>query len=525
MFQYLSFIKQLNFFQNLETKKDCYISSIEGVEKKILLVPSNRKTFTIKEKLIVKKNFPHNKVIKFYIENKNGDVLGSLFISVTKNCEGLILPINIKKPSVNLTILTTLESWFTKIVGVEDIYVLTSSFSSKLLKPTNKKTININSSQKLFKLKTQKRKKDNLILTAGPSISNKEIFYANDAAANGWNNSWSKYLDKFEEKFADYIGSKYAIATSSCTGALQIALMALDIGPGDEVIVPDLTWVSTANAVKFVGATPIFADVEFNSWNLDPNSVQKLINNNTKAIMPVHMYGNPASMNKISSLAKKYKLYIIEDAAPAIGASFNGKTIGNFGDFSGFSFQGAKLLVTGEGGMLVTSNYDLYKKARKIWDQGRNPKKTFWIDGPGVKFKMSNIQAAIGLGQLERADELIAMKRRIFSWYYEELSQFKDIQLHQEIDGAKGIYWMSSIFLNSEAKLERNLLIKKLRENKIDSRPVFPAISQYPIWPKKQAPKITALNIGNRSINLPSGVCLKKDEVIFISKTLRNLLS
>ena len=363
-----------------------------------------------------------------------------------------------------------------------------------------------------------------LILTAGPSISSKEAVFAFDAASNGWNSNWSKYLTVFEKKFAEYVGVKYAMATSSCTGALQIALMALDIGPGDEVIVPDQTWVATANAVRYVGAIPVFADIELDTWNIDVRSIEKLITPKTKAIMPVHMYGHPARMTKIVELAKKHNLKIIEDAAPAIGAEWEGRRCGSFGDFAGFSFQGAKLMVTGEGGMLVTNSDELYEKALKIWDQGRNPSRTFWIDADGVKFKMSNIQAALGLAQLERVDELIEMKRRIFSWYQEGLSNTPNITLNQEVQGARSIYWMSSLRLDEGATVSRDELIKKLKEMNVDSRPVFPAISQYPIWPRHQDPQATAMRVGNQAINLPSGVCLTKDEVIYAAKAVEGIL-
>jgi perosamine synthetase len=366
---------------------------------------------------------------------------------------------------------------------------------------------------------------ESLILTAGPSVSAKEGFYSYDAALKGWNSEWSKYLTKFERNFADYVGVKYAMATSSCTGALQIGLMALDIGPGDEVIVPDQTWVATANAVRYVGAIPIFADIELDTWNLDVKSVAGLITNKTKAIMPVHMYGHPARMDGLVALANKYNLKIVEDAAPAIGAEWQGKRCGSFGDFAGFSFQGAKLMVTGEGGMLVTNNDDLYKKALKIWDQGRNPNKVFWIDEDGVKFKMSNIQAAIGLAQLERVDELIEMKRRVFSWYEEILHDVPFITLNKEINQTRSIYWMSSIRLDVDAPISRDELMKILKSRNIDSRPVFPAISQYPIWPKQQSPQPIASLVGNQAINLPSGVCLSKDEVMYVARNIKELLS
>jgi perosamine synthetase len=364
-----------------------------------------------------------------------------------------------------------------------------------------------------------------LILTAGPSISGKEAVYSYDAAVNGWNSSWAKYLTSFEKKFAEYVGVKYAMATSSCTGALQIALMALGVGPGDEVIVPDQTWVATANAVRYIGAVPVFADVELDTWNIDARSIESLITNNTKAIIPVHMYGHPARMTPIVELAKKYGLKIVEDAAPAIGAEWEGKRCGSFGDFGAFSFQGAKLMVTGEGGMLVTNDDSLYQKAYKIWDQGRNPSRAFWIDADGVKFKMSNIQAALGLGQLERVDELIEMKRRLFSWYQEGLDGVPFITMNKEVEDARSIYWMSSLFLDEAAPVSRDELIKLLKSKNVDTRPVFPAISQYPIWPRQQQPQPTAMRVGLGAMNLPSGVCLTKDEVMYVTAQIRQILS
>ncbi len=364
-----------------------------------------------------------------------------------------------------------------------------------------------------------------LILTAGPSISGREAVYSFDAAVNGWNSNWSKYLTSFEKQFAEYVGVKYAMATSSCTGALQIALMALDVGPGDEVIVPDQTWVATANAVRYVGAIPVFADIELDTWNIDVRSIESLITSKTKAIMPVHMYGHPARMTAIVELAKKYGLKIVEDAAPAIGAEWEGKRCGSFGDFGAFSFQGAKLMVTGEGGMLVTNDEALYQKAYKIWDQGRNPSRAFWIDVDGVKFKMSNIQAALGLGQLERVDELIEMKRRLFSWYQEGLDGVPFITMNKEVEGARSIYWMSSLFIDEAAPVSRDELIKLLKSKNVDTRPVFPAISQYPIWPRQQQPQPTAMRVGLGAMNLPSGVCLTKDEVMYVSAQIRQILS
>ena len=346
----------------------------------------------------------------------------------------------------------------------------------------------------------------NKILTSGPSITATERFYAFDAICNGWNNSCYDYIEKFESKFQKYLGVNHCLTTSSCTGALQIGLMALGIGEGDEVIVPDLTWVATASAVLNTGATPIFSDVEPDTYNLNPEEITKHISRRTKAIIAVHMYGHPARMDSIRRIAQEHGLRLIEDAAPAIGAKWQERLCGTFGDFSAFSFQGAKLLVTGEGGMFCTNNTELFLKAKQIADHGRSKNKGFWIDRVGVKFKMSNMQAALGLAQLERIDTLIHLKKRVFQWYYEELKDLKNISLNREIKDAHSIYWMTSIILKDNFPLKRDDFISELLSYNIDSRPFFPSISQYKIWDKKHKPCKVASYLGGRGVNLPSGV-------------------
>jgi len=296
---------------------------------------------------------------------------------------------------------------------------------------------------------------------------------------------------------------------------MHLALLALGIGPGDEVIVPDITWVATANVVTYVGATPIFADIQPDTWCLDPISFEQKVTPRTKAVIPVHLYGHPAPMDEILQIAKRYRLYVIEDAAPSLGAEYKGIKTGTFGDFAAFSFQGAKLAVTGEGGMLLVNNTSLLDKVRKIWDQGRVPG-TFWIDSVGYKYKMSNLQAAIGLAQLERIEELVEAKRRIFSWYEANLHDCASISIQREADWARSIYWMSNIMVHESAKVSRDELIRFLASNDIQSRPVFPAISQYPIWIDRQDPNPAAKAVAQKALNLPSGVCLRKSEVDYI---------
>ena len=361
------------------------------------------------------------------------------------------------------------------------------------------------------------------ILTAGPSISMREITYVNDAVSIGWNHHHSDYITRFEDAFAEYVGAKYAMATSSCSGALHLALLALGIGPGDEVIVPDVTWVATASAVMYTGAKPVFADININDWTINLDSIKSLISDKTKAIMPVHLYGYGAAMTQIMELARENNLHVVEDAAPAIGTEIDGKRAGTFGDFGCFSFQGAKLLVTGEGGMLVTDNEDLFNRAKKDQDHGRKPG-TFWIDELGHKYKMNNITAALGLAQIERAENQIFRKRRINRWYADNLSDLGQISFQSEAPGAQSICWMTSFTLNDGSLISRDELISSLKKDGIDSRPVFPAISQYPIWQYEAEIQKNAEKIGATGINLPSGVLLSQSAIEKVCTSIRKAI-
>lgn len=362
------------------------------------------------------------------------------------------------------------------------------------------------------------------VLTAGPSVTERERAYVLDAAALGWNEHAGAYLERFEAEFAEYVGVRYALATSSCTGALHIALAALGIGPGDEVVVPDLTWVATANAVAYVGAKPVFADVDPESWCLDPAAAEAAVTRRTKAIVAVHLYGHPTDMTALCALARSNGLALIEDAAPSIGAEWCGRRTGSFGDFAAFSFQGAKLCVTGEGGMLVTDDEDLYRRAHKLWDQGRRPG-TFWIDEPGLKYKMSNMQAAFGLAQLQRVDGLIERKRRIHRWYAEAFAGLPSANLQTERPEARSIFWMTNLLLAEDAPISRDELRAALAIEEIDTRPVFPAISRYPVWGGEESPQPIAASIGERGVNLPSGVRLRRTDVERVASAVRRALA
>lgn len=375
---------------------------------------------------------------------------------------------------------------------------------------------------KMVKAITPKKSMDvTLTLTAGPSISNVETALTASATREGWRAHHSDFLIEFEKRFSDYVGSKFAVATTSCSSALHLSLMALGIGPGDEVIVPNVTWVATASAVEYVGATPVFADIELGSWTLSKSSVERLITERTKAIIPVHLYGYSASILEICELAKANGIAVLEDAAPAIGTLFGNRAVGTFGDIGCFSFQGAKMLVTGEGGMLVTDNRELYEAIKKDQDHGRIPG-TFWIDQVGHKYKMPNIVAALGIGQLSSVERQISKKRIINDWYQQALKDIDGFHFQEEIQNSRSICWMTSFYTT---KIPRENIFALLKNANIDTRPTFPSISDYPMWVNiNRTENENAKIVGTYGINLPSGVNLTKNEVYKISDLLKRAL-
>lgn len=365
-------------------------------------------------------------------------------------------------------------------------------------------------------------KPSKMILTAGPSISQKEIKYVLDAVKNGWNFNYRDYLDKFEKAFAKYLGVKYAWTTSSGTGALHAAVLALDIKKGDEVLIPEITFVASANVVEYVGAKPVFVDVERDTWTIDPKDLEKKITKKTKAIMPVHIYGNVANMDAVNKIAKKYGLKVLEDACPAIGAEYKGKKAGNLSDIAAFSFQGAKVLVTGEGGMVVTNDDNLYDKAMYWGNHAKDKHKGFWHTDVGYMYRMANMLGALGLAQLERNDSFITKKRKIFSWYQKRLNDIEGLSLNHEAEGTKSIYWMSSIVLDRDFGITRDELMIKLKKAKIDTRPIFYPLSMFPMWKEQNTPN--AHHLGLNGINLPSGVNLTEEQVDYVAKNVRKFL-
>ena len=366
------------------------------------------------------------------------------------------------------------------------------------------------------------KKYEELILTAGPSITEKEISYVNDAVSNGWNDKWNEYIIKFQDAFARYIGVKHALATSSCTGAMHLGLKSFGIKENDEVIVPEITWIATASSVTYVNAKPVFVDIEEDTWCIDPESVRNAITPKTKAIMPVHLYGHPANMDEIMKISNENDLIVIEDAAPSLGASYKDRKTGSFGHCTAFSFQGAKTLTTGEGGILLTNDSEKFETIEKLGDHGRSLGKKLWNDEIGYKYKMSNIQAALGLAQLERIDELVDKKRQIFSWYKKILGEIEGIKMNVEKSGSRNSYWMTTIVIEKNINISRDQIIQKLKEWNIDSRPTFYPLSHMPMFTTQH--NQNAENFSKNGINLPSGHNLEEKQVEYICQVLQKIL-
>jgi perosamine synthetase len=369
------------------------------------------------------------------------------------------------------------------------------------------------------------------IPVSGPSITQKEIEYVADAAANAWYSQANMYHERFETAFAAYVGTRFASALPSCTSAIHLALLALGIGPGDEVIIPDVTWIASAAPISYVGATPVFADIDPQSWCLAAASFEECLTPRTKAVIPVDLYGNMPNMGALSEIAVRSSVAIVEDAAEAIGSEYQGQKAGSFGSAGVFSFHGSKTLTTGEGGMLVTDSEALYRRVLFLRDHGRNPgEKLFFNTEIGYKYKMSSMQAALGLAQLERIEELIAYKRRIFDWYAAELGDLAGITLNDQPSATKNTYWMVTVILDPHYEIEKDDLVQLMSEAGIDCRPFFRPLSSLPAYAHtEQAQQARQRNtisyrLSPFGINLPCGMNMTEEKVGYVCAALKRIL-
>ena len=357
------------------------------------------------------------------------------------------------------------------------------------------------------------------------NVGEHEVDYAIDAVRHGWGTNCYKCIDLFEERFAQFIGAPYAIATSSATGALHMGMAALGIGIDDEVILGDMNWIASVAPVTYLGAKPVLVDIDPVSWCLDPAAVEAAITPRTKAIIAVHLYGNLADIDALLRIGERHGIPVIEDAAEAIGSIWHGKRAGTLGIFGVYSFHGSKTMTTGEGGMFVTSDAELYARMRTLSNHGREQgeNRQFWPAVIGYKYKISNVQAAIGCGQLDRIDELVDGKRRVFAAYKRGLAGLP-LQLNPEPEGTQNGYWMPSMIVDEGVPFDRDDLLRSFADADIESRIVFWPLSMLDMFEARPENKI-AYSVYPRAINLPSFAGMTDDEVERVCGVVRSYLS
>ncbi|MEY4748202.1 MAG: hypothetical protein RIQ60_416 [Pseudomonadota bacterium] len=338
-----------------------------------------------------------------------------------------------------------------------------------------------------------------------PSITEAEVALVTDAARHGWGPRCYDYIERFEREFAAWLGVRHAIATSSCTGALHLGLAALGVGPGDEVIVPDTSWIASAAPVRYLGATPVLVDVLAHSWCVDPQRVEEAITPRTRAVIAVHLYGNLCELDVLREITTRHGLALIEDAAEAIGSVWQGRRAGSVGDFGVFSFHGTKTLSTGEGGMWVSNNSALYEQVLTLSNHGRARGQTrqFWPDRLGYKYKMSNLQAALGCAQLARVEDLVARKRAIFAAYAEALAALPGVTLNPEPPGTVNGCWMPTVVFEPASGVTRERLLAALQAADIDGRVFFWPLSGLSMFEARTHNEV-ACRLPGQAINLPS---------------------
>jgi perosamine synthetase len=364
------------------------------------------------------------------------------------------------------------------------------------------------------------------IPVASPSLSGNEKTYVMDCMESGWISSAGKYVEKFEAAFAEFCDTKHAISCCNGTAALHLSLLALGVRPGDEVIVPTLTFVATANAVTYCGARPVFVDSEAEAWTLDPALIEAKITPRTRAIIAVHIYGHPADMCALESIARRHKLFLIEDAAEAHGARYQGRSVGSLGDIAAFSFYGNKIIATGEGGMVVTDDDALARRAAQFRGQGQDFERRYWFPIIGYNYRMMNLPAAIGLAQLERVNWNLQRRSEIAAWYLEELRDVPGVTWQTEKEWAKHAHWLFSIILNDDVHADRDAVMAYLEKRGIETRPIFYPMHILPPYlelARNEAYPV-AERLARRGLSLPTWAGLTREDVSFVCDAVRECL-
>jgi perosamine synthetase len=364
------------------------------------------------------------------------------------------------------------------------------------------------------------------IPVAGPAITDEEVALVADAAKNAWYENAGGYIAQFERMIADYCGVKHAIAVSHATSAIHLALATLGVKEGDEVIAPDITWIASVAPIYQTGAEAVLVDIKPDTWCIDPDAIRRAITPRTKAILGVDLYGSMCDWTEIEAIAREQGIKVIEDAAEALGSSLNGKRAGCFGDISVLSFHGSKTVTTGEGGMLLTNDETLYKRALFLRDHGRTNVQgryqMFFNSEIAFKYKMSAIQAALGVGQMKRIDALVQHKRDTFEWYRKRLSGLNGVTINVEPDGVFNCFWMPTIVLDPELGVTRNDIMEGLDARGVDSRPFFTPLSEMPAFAERKpaqrhaSANVVSTRIAPYAVNLPSSALTTEDDVDYI---------
>jgi len=369
-----------------------------------------------------------------------------------------------------------------------------------------------------------KNKTTRKINVAAPVIGENEKRYVAECLDSTWISSNGRYISLFEQNFARFCGVKHAIATNNGTTALHLALVALDIGLGDEVIVPTLSFVATANAVRYCGATPVLIDCDEETLNIDWREIEEKITPRTRAIMPVHLYGHPADMDPILELARKHRLHIVEDAAEAHGAKYKDQPAGSIGTCATFSFYGNKIITTGEGGMVTTNDDELAAKLRLYRGQGMDPNRRYWHPVIGYNYRMTNIAAAIGCAQLERVQQALERRRLLASWYKAALSGVPGLVLPVQKEYAEHVYWMYTVLLPQCGADTRDRVSEILQQNGVETRPVFYPMHVLPPYEEDPARYPVATQCAARGMTLPTHELLTEEDVLYVGEQLRSAM-
>jgi perosamine synthetase len=363
---------------------------------------------------------------------------------------------------------------------------------------------------------------------AEPVLGGRELEYVTQCVTTNWISSQGSFVKRFEDMLGGLVGAEHVVSCSNGTAALHLALLGYGIGAGDEVIVPDLTFAATINTVIHAGATPVIVDVDRRTWNIDPARVAAAITPRTRAIMPVHLYGQPADMDALDRIARRHGLRIIEDAAEAIGASHRGRSCGTIGDAGTFSFFSNKVITTGEGGAVVFRDGEAAQRARRLRDHGMNPQKRYWHDEVGYNYRLTNLQAAIGCAQLEQAERFLARKQGIARRYRDGLAGLPGIEMAAKLSGRRNSYWMVSVIVDPAASgVARDEIMRRLGEAGIDTRPLFYPLHEMPPYKAfaGDGDFHATTELSAQGFSLPSGVGLSDGEIDYVCAALARLLA